>query len=336
MTAHLTIERQIGANAVATASYVGSLGRHLLTSLAANPGVPSVCLGLSRPEEVVPETPTCGPFGENGVYTRANGTIVNGTRAPFSNQIGSDGYFANMGNSNYHALQLTLRRTAGPLTVLASYSFSKSLDWSSNIQEQVNPYDYRREYGPSAFDIKHNVVFSYSYDLPFRKLFRSRGRLAVGWTISGITRFATGLPVTFASFGDNALLNVQNNGVNGISMDLPYVVPGDLQINRDPRNGRPFFNTALFGPNTLGTSGNAARRMFYGPGLDNFDVALHKTMKLSESRVLEVRFETFNTLNRAQFFGANAVDGNVSSSTFGYVTHAASPRISQIAAKIMF
>jgi len=76
--------------------------------------------------------------------------------------------------------------------------------------------------------------------------------------------------------------------------------------------------------------------MFYSPGMDNFDVALHKTTKLSETRVLEVRFETFNTLNRAQFFGANAVDGNVNSPTFGYVTHASPARISQIAAKVVF
>jgi hypothetical protein len=153
MTANVTIERQIGTSYLASASYVGSLGRHLLTSLGANPGVPTLCLGLSQPQDVATGTPTCGPFGENGVYTRADGTVVSGTRAPFSNDIGSDGYFANMGNSNYNALQLTLKRTAGALTVLASYSYSKSLDWSSNLQEQVNPYNYRQEYGPSAFDI---------------------------------------------------------------------------------------------------------------------------------------------------------------------------------------
>ena len=98
-----------------------------------------------------------------------------------------------------------------------------------------NPYSYRQEYGISAFDIKQNVVFYYNYELPFEKLFHTRRRLVQGWAVSGITRFATGLPVTFASFGDNALINVQNNGVNGISIDLPYVVPGNLQINHNPR-----------------------------------------------------------------------------------------------------
>jgi hypothetical protein len=336
MTSNFTIERQIGSTYLATASYAGSLGRHLLTSLGANPGVPSLCLSLSQPQDVAPGTPTCGPFGENGVYTRANGTIVNGTRAPFSNAIGSDGYFAAMGNSNYNSFQFTLKRTKGALTLLASYSFSKSLDWSSNLQEQVNPYNYRQEYGISAFDIKQDLVFSYNYELPFEKLFAARNRLTRGWAISGITRFATGLPVTFASFGDNALMNVQNNGVNGISIDLPDVVPGNLQINRNPRNGQPYFNTSLFSPNALGTPGNASRRSFYGPGIDNYDMALHKITKFTETKTLELRFETFNAFNHAQFFGSGSVDGNINSATFGYVTRAAPPRISQVAAKFTF
>lgn len=336
MTANLTIERQFGQSYLASVSYVGSLGRHLLTSLAANPGVPAVCLGLSAPNQVAAGTPTCGPFGENGVYTRADGTSVNGTRAPFSNAIGSDGYFANMGNSNYNGMQITVKRTKGPLTLLASYSFSKSLDWSSNLQEQVNPYNYRQEYGISAFDIRHNAVFSYSYELPGQRLFRSNSRWAAGWTISGITRFATGLPVTFASFGDNALMNIQNNGINGVSIDLPNVASGNLGINRDPRNGKAYFDTSLFSPNALGTQGNSPRRYFYGPGVDNFDIAVHKVTKLAESKSLEIRFETFNTFNHAQFYGSGAVDGNINSATFGSVTHAAPPRISQVAAKLTF
>jgi hypothetical protein len=270
------------------------------------------------------------------VYTRADGTVVNGTRAPFSNAIGSDGYFANMGNSNYNALQLTLKRTKGALTVLASYSFSKSLDWSSNLQEQVNPYNYRQDYGVSAFDVRHNFVASYNYDLPLEKLFGSKNRLVQGWAVSGITRLASGLPVTFASFGDNALINVQNNGINGVGIDLPDVAAGNLEINHNPRNGRPYFNTTLFRPNAPGTPGNSARRPFYGPGMENFDVALHKVTKFRESRTLEIRFETFNTFNHAQFFGGDAVDGNINSSIFGYVAHAASPRISQVAAKFTF
>jgi hypothetical protein len=70
--------------------------------------------------------------------------------------------------------------------------------------------------------------------------------------------------------------------------------------------------------------------------MENFDMALHKVTTFRESRTLELRFETFNTFNHAQFFGPNAVNSNIDSATFGYVTQAASPRISQVAAKFTF
>jgi hypothetical protein len=96
---------------------------------------------------------------------------------------------------------------------------------------------------------------SYNYELPFAKLTGKTNRLTDGWSLSGITRFASGLPVTFASFGDNALVYVQSNGVNSVSIDLPNYTPGNLQINHNPRNGLPYFNTSLFTPNALGTQG---------------------------------------------------------------------------------
>jgi hypothetical protein len=138
-----------------------------------------------------------------------------------------------MGNSNYNALDLSLKHTSGRLTMLASYTFGKSLDDSSNLQEQVNPFNYRDEYGISAFDIKQDFVVSYNYTLPVDKLFHSGNRLTEGWAVSGITRFATGLPVTLASNGDNFLVYAQNNGINSLSIDLPNRLPGNLDINHN-------------------------------------------------------------------------------------------------------
>ena len=338
MALNLTVERQITTNTVVNVSYVGSLGRHLLTVVEANPGNPALCLSLSQPQDVAPGSPTCGPFGENLVYTRADGTVVNGTRnlAGFPNTIGTNAWFMNMGNSNYNALDLTLKHTSGRLTLLASYTYGKSLDDSSNLQEQVNPFNTRAEYGISAFDIKHNFVLSYNYELPLERLFRSRNLLTKGWSISGITRFATGLPVTLASNGDNFLVDVQNNGINSVSIDLPNLAPGNLEINNNPRNGQPYFNTALFTPNPLGTQGDAPRRPFYGPGINNWDMALHKITKLTESKSLELRLETFNTFNHVQFDGNGSVDGNINDATFGKVVKAAPPRISQLAVKFLF
>jgi hypothetical protein len=133
-------------------------------------------------------------------------------------------------------------------------------------------------------------------------------------------------------------VQVQNNGVNATSIDMPNYDGTGYKINRDPRNGKPFFNTAAFTPNALGTQGNSKRRMFYGPGIDNFDIALRKVTNFSESRSLELRLEMFNVFNHAQFFGGNSVDGNIDNQgkTFGFVTKAADPRIGQIAAKFWF
>ena len=126
------------------------------------------------------------------------------------------------------------------------------------------------------------------------------------------------------------------NGVNNHSLDRPDFVPGPLNLNHDPRNGQPYFNTSLFVANALGSPGTASRRSFYGPGQFNFDLALLKSFKFSESKQLQFRLESFNTFNHTQFFGPAAVDGGRDSGTFGQVIKAAPPRLVQVAAKITF
>jgi hypothetical protein len=210
------------------------------------------------------------------------------------------------------------------------------LDNSSSIAEQLDPYDYRATYAPSAYDLKHNFVVSYRYDLPFARLFGAKNQLTQGWTISGITRFSTGFPVTFTNASDNSLYGTAPDGVNGYGVDLPDVVPGPLQLNHNPRNGQPYFNTSLFSLQPLGQLGTADRRMFYGPGEQNFDIALLKTVKVGESKALLFRLETFNTFNHAQFFGPTSVIGEITSDAFGQVVSTTNPRLVQLAAKITF
>jgi len=85
------------------------------------------------------------------------------------------------------------------------------------------------------------------------------------------------------------------------------------------------FNTSQFSENALGTPGTAKRRFFYGPGLENYDMALLKNVRLTESKSLQFRLEGFNVFNHAQFFGPQSVDGNIGSSTFGQVVSANPP-----------
>jgi hypothetical protein len=86
----------------------------------------------------------------------------------------------------------------------------------------------------------------------------------------------------------------------------------------------------------LGEPGNAKRRFFYGPGIDNYDMALLKNVALTEPKSLQFRFEAFNVFNHAQFYGPASVNGNVNSSSFGEVVSAAAPRLMQAAVKFIF
>jgi hypothetical protein len=332
----LSLDRGLGANTVFSLNYVGTQGHRLLVLDEANPGNPSLCLFLSNPANLAPGQTPCGPFGEDSTYTTSTGRVYNGTRGPLGSNFGSDANQATMGNSNYNALQITLRHNSKRLNVLAAYTFSKSEDQSSNVGEEVNPLEPALSKALSAFDVKHNFVVSYSYQIPVERLFHATNRWTQGWEVSGITHFSSGLPVTLVNYGDNSLLGAEPNGINNYGVDEPDYNGGPLDLNHNPRNGESFFNTSQFGENALGTPGTATRRFFYGPGLDDYDMALLKNVHLTESKSLQFRIEGFNLFNHAQFFGPQAVDGNIDSSTFGQVISAAPPRLVQLGAKFFF
>jgi len=332
----LSLERGFGANTVLSVNYVGNQGHRLLVLEEANPGNPSLCLFLSNPANLAPGQVPCGPFGEDTTYVTSTGQVVNGTRGPLGSNFGSNANQTTIGNSNFNSLQVTLRHTSKNVTVLAGYTYGKSQDQSSNLGEAVNPFDPSLSKALSSFDVKHNFVASYSYKIPFEHLFRAGNRWTQGWELSGITRFSTGFPVTLVNYGDNSLIGAEPNGINNYGVDEPDYLGCPLQLNSNPRHGLPYFTIAQFTENALGSPGTARRRFFYGPGMENFDLALLKNVKLTETKSLQFRVEAFNAFNHAQFFGPQAVDGNIASSTFGRVVSAAPPRLIQLGAKFLF
>jgi hypothetical protein len=222
---------------------------------------------------------------------------------------------------------------------LLGYTYSKSIDQGSNLGEQLNPLDIRATRAISAWDMRHNFVASYKVALPFDVLFGRADRLTDGWSIAGTTRFSTGLPVTLYDDSDNSLLGTLGNGINNYLLDTPEYHGAPLDINTNPRNGRPEFNNspAAFTTEALGQLGNVPRRFFYGPGINNFDMTLTKLLRVTESKSFEFRIEGFNVFNHAQFYGAASVDGEVNNDPhFGQVVSAAAPRLVQIAAKFSF
>ena len=331
----LSIQREIASRALLTMSYVGNQGHRILAVVPVNPGNQALCLSL----------PGCAPFGEDATYTTATGQTVNGTRtgqSSFGAPIGTGPNYGentadkSVANSNYNAFQATLRYQRNGSQFLLSYTFAKSIDQGSNLGEQLDPLNPRQTRAISAWDQKHTFVASYTLALPFESLLNRSNRLIDEWSISGTTRFATGFPVTLYDNSDNSLLGTLGNGVNNYLLDTPQFTPGPLHINTNGRNGRPAFNTALFPEEPLGQLGNAKRRSFYGPGINNFDLTLQKILRLTEGKSMEFRAEAFNAFNHAQFYGPASVDGQTEDPNFGQIVSAAAPRLVQLAAKFTF
>ena len=341
----LTVQRQLGDSTVFTVGYVGTQGRHLFQLQSFNVGNPQKCLQIRALFAAASQPGGCGPGLEDTIYN-IGGQTFNGTR-PFSVTSGkylnigtldfSDNpYNSTNGNSGYNALQMTLDKKVGAMRFLAAYTWSKSMDNASSFTESVNPYNANLSKGLSTFDVTNNFVVSYSYDLPFAHGLSSRSgaayRLLSGWQLVGVTRFTTGLPILLQETDDRSLCGCDGQGLH--SLDLPNY-NGQPIHRSDPRSSpsHQYFDTSIFSAMVLGVPGDAKRSFFHGPGINNWDMALHKGTRITERFLLEFRAEWFNIFNHAQF---GTPVGNFVASNFGQVTTARDPRIGQVALKLQF
>jgi hypothetical protein len=326
---NLSIQRELSKSTVLTLAYVGTQGHKLISQYDANPGNAALCLSLSQPQDVAPNTPTCGRDGENVTYTRPDGSQVFGTRDKLGPAFGVNNSFTvNIANSSYHAAQITLERKASDFTFLAAYTFSKAMDNSSGFGQWVNFSNPRLSRSLSAFDITHNFVVSYIWAVPFDRAFHNLPkRLTQGWALNGITHFSGGLPVALSQGGDYSLTGSGNT-------DVPDRV-GKV-VTQDPRKAGPngantYFLPDAFASGPLGQFGNANRQFFHGPGISNTDFGLMKRTQIRETTGFEIRVEFFNIFNHAQF---NNPDGNFNGDQFGVVTSTrARGREGQVSAK---
>ena len=168
----LSLQRQVGVNTLLGVSYVGNQAHHLLVLEAANPGNPALCLSLSQPSEVDRFRHLRTLRGKHRVHHRRRATI-NGTRGPFGPAFGSVSYQAAIGNSNFNALEASLRHTSGGTQLLVSYTWSKSIDQASNLGDQVDPFNPSLE--PGTFLLRHAAEFCCELHLQaaFRTLFHA-------------------------------------------------------------------------------------------------------------------------------------------------------------------
>ena len=349
---NFSIQRELSKSTVLTLAYVGTEGHHLIAQTEANPGDAALCMALSAQGYMDTSSGSvgCGPEGSQDTYT-LGATTVYGTRDKLLNPnycpdagslcFGFGNTFTKLvANSIYNAAQVTLERKAKDITFLAAYTLAKGLDDSSAFGELINFSNARLSRGLSSTDVHHNFVISYIWALPFDRAFqRLPKRLTKGWQLQGITRFATGFPIQMnQSVGDTSL-------TGSPSTDMPDLVGPVHIMNPRSSSSATYFNQSAFAPTSCtfdgaglpspecGTFGTANRRFFHGPGMNNTDLGIQKTIPITEAKSFEFRAEFFNIFNHAQF---NNPSGDINSDSFGNVTSARAMRIGQLSGKFIW
>jgi Carboxypeptidase regulatory-like domain len=344
---NLTIQREFPGRMILSVGYVGALGRHLEANRELNPGInPSGCA----------VDPTCVAFRSIQQLVFPDNFNFNAVNSDGTFVFASIGEQTTDGSSHYNSLQVSLNKaTSHGLSFLASYTYSHSLDYGSSFENSgfggargTNPFNRAYNFGDSAFDARHRLVLTYTYDIPsMRKLHGMSGipsRIVDGWRMTGITTFQGGFPVDIY---DTNLRSLTCTAFEFYACwDTPNVV-GPITL-MDPRSGttirtssggsmttnhNAFFSDPSFAFESFGTFGNAGRSLFHGPGINNFDFLLAKDTQITEKTKIELRVELFNMWNHAQFLNPT---GNINSSNFGRVLSARDPRIMQLAVKFYF
>jgi hypothetical protein len=384
------VQQELPAHFISSVSYVGSKGTHLTAELNINQlhPVPASLNPFLKHQPITSDTclPPLNPAdplseGFDGTFFHENGTVVGPGDPAYSNLLiacqGSSNLFSfplsnslrtfaptigdiyslqNVANSNYNALQATLRKVAGPLTLSVSYTYSHSIDDSSDRTDAtfVNSYDIQANRANSDFDQRHLLAISYIYQLPLFKWYQSAFGWAAedatnqlstqtqksnnssadpstfqkflgGWELSGVVVHQSGTPFTIINNASpNGISTTDNAGVaNDIGVGSYVDVIGNPHANTPQGTIPGTFGPLLGNPNAFVapeglTFGDAGRNSFNNPSRTNFDTALLKTFRISEGRSLEFRFETFNTFNHTQFRIYNPDRGNVNNTISCY------------------
>ena len=269
-------------------------------------------------------SPLCNPL--TGTGCPPNGTPV------FGSVFSEDG----IANSNYNSMQILVeKRALAGLQFQAAYTYGKSIDNASSFENILNPLNYRSSRSLSLFDARQRLVGSFTWELPRRAGRDLAARMLNGWMFSGIVTFQSGFPIPITSSDD---LELMNSGFFSYPGEPNMVKPF---VKLDPRNplNLAFDPSSFQQPSQLGVIGNSPRTVCCGPGLTNMDLALTRTMNVTERTTVQFRAEAFNAVNHTQFA---KVDGNISDGlvqdggSFGKVLSARDPRLIQLAFKLNF
>jgi hypothetical protein len=307
---NIGIEQTVGNAWLFSATYLGSKGTHLVITPVMNIA-PTPGSGNPQSRAALPQF---GPYEVTGDW----------------------------GNSSYNSAQFKVQhRLASGLNFLASYTWSKSIDYQSAAHGSAQPgegiqdgLNFRADRAVSDFDVPQNFVFSGVYELPFGegKRFRVSQKmlnryLLTGWRMDGIVSLHSGFPFNLYVPFDNA-----NTGSGALgSSERPSLV-GQLYPSGFQQSITQWFNTSALTVIPY-TYGNLGRNVLRQDSFKNVDFSLSKQFLVTETQRLEFRSEFFNLFNHPNF---GAPDGNYSDPTFGQVLSASNPRFIQFGLKYVF
>jgi hypothetical protein len=332
---NLSLEQQATRSLLTRIAYVASHSNHQWTPVELNPILNADAVATTSPNynRRLYQPSTCTTTANN-CYTQ-----------PITE--------ANMGgDGTYNSLQLTAQqRVSSGLTLLANYTWSKSLDdtpynqsstaiasGNSYVLPIYEPNFKRLDYGPSDFDHRHVLSVSYVYLIP--KLMKgapSAIRYIInGWQTSGLLQRRTGDPLTIASNSSNASGSGQTRD-RAVLVGNPYGGNACAGLTTPCRS---YLNPASFQNNAAGTYGNIAKGSIVGPAYVDWDVSLAKNFEFEKRVDLQFRAEYFNLLNHTNL----GDPGTTNSSSVGRITgttpqngaNANDPRIAQLSLKLIF
>jgi carboxypeptidase family protein/TonB-dependent receptor-like protein len=327
------MQRELPDSVLMEINYVGSRGTRLLRLVDGNPPQPDLVVQLEAFCVATNPANTGFPNDPNGQCSQSTLQFNNlwfGMETgslPFdavnNNAFLHAELFNNAASSVYHALQVNItKRVSRGLMFQAAYTWAHAIDNSSDpltpaLGDQEfprNSLDLAAERGNSDFDVRQRLVLNYSWTIPLgcgHDHFSEglAGRIFEGWEAAGITTFSSGLPFDVFTATDTAHTGQPQR---------PDYVPGGTSVPVSHPRTQTGPNLGLFSDPPFGRAGNLGRNHFYGPGVNNWDAVLRKTINLSERTNLQFRWETYNLFNRVQF----AQPGNLISNpgTFGQST----------------
>jgi hypothetical protein len=344
------VQRSLTPNMILSATYAGSEGHFLPGAGVAGPFTNQTPLQYLALGSLLTSTATPTTIA-------AAQKIFPGVGLPFPNFVGvisqmlrpypqygtiSDPW-ADVGNSSYHALQVSFnRRYSSGLTFMLGYTFSKELD---DLATPRNPFNNALERAPGTIDRPHVFTGTFVYALPFgagHALGNSNGfvgALVSNWQISGIVSFSSGAPLSITANGCTS-----GNILGTCFPNYNPAFTGNVQINGDYGSGSVlgssptvYLNKAAFVDPAPFTVGNVPRTAPFGlfaqHTLDE-DISLRREFKITERLRLALQADAFNITNSV-YFSAPGV--NIDSASFGTVTSQSNlPRKLQFEGRITF